>query len=74
MRVSFLYDPEHSYTVISKKFEYLIGEKKNRWKMAKFSAWWPNINRIKILTGFDLIPTNIFNRFLFTPIKYLNFF
>ena len=42
--------------------------------MAKFSAWWPNIDRIKILTGIDLIPTNIFNRFLFTPIKYLNFF
>ena len=40
--------------------------------MAKFCAWWPNFNRIKILTGFDLIPTNIFNRFLFTPI--LKFF
>ena len=35
MRVSFLYDPEHFYTVISKKFEYLIGEKKAGEK-------WPN--------------------------------
>ena len=42
--------------------------------MAKFCAWSPNFNRIKILTRFDLIPTNIFNRFLFTPIKYLKFF
>ena len=42
--------------------------------MAKFCAWSPNFNRIKILTGFDLIPTNIFTRFLFTPIKYLKFF
>ena len=74
MRVPFLYDPEHSYTVISKKSLSTLSVKKNRWKMAKFCAWWPNFNRIKILTGFDLIPTNIFNRFLFTPIKYLNFF
>ena len=49
-------------------------KKKTAKKVAKFCAWWPNFDRIKILTGFDLISTNIFNRFLFTPIKYLNFF
>ena len=29
---------------------------------------------LKVLLFQDLIPTNIFNRFLFTPIKYLKFF
>ena len=54
-------------------WEYLIGEKKPV-KSGQICAWSPNFNRIKILTGFDLMPAKIFNRFLFTPIKYLKFF
>ena len=44
-----------------------------RWKKA--GEKWPNfVLGDQILTSFDLIPTNIFNRFLFTPINYLKFF
>ena len=47
---------------------YLIGEKKPVEKSPSF------VLGDQILTGFYLIPTNIFHRFLLMPIKYPKLF